>query len=135
MKTRFLPVTLALSTVLCLAVPVFTQGRLQRYPVKFGPLESGDGLRISLFKEPYLVTGSDRMDLTFNVVVGNDGRMRMSRASTNPLAAGNTPRPLADVLAVGLTIPQLRQVLERRIAENNYETRVSVFFTGSNALQ
>ena len=113
------------------------QGRASasNYLVKFDALQPGDTLRINLFKRPYLVTGTDRIDLIMNVVVREDGRLTrfataipwISRSSSTP----STMRVLRDISAGGMTISQLQQVLERRIEETNYETRVTVQFTGS----
>src|SRR5688572_16046558 len=125
MKTRFLSVSLTLSAVVCLSISLFAQRAATQYPVKVDALKAGDMLRLSLFKQPYLVTGTGGMDLTLNLVVREDGRLNVPP----------TMRLLADLPIAGLTVAQLRQVLERRIAENNYETRVAVLFTGSNGPQ
>jgi protein involved in polysaccharide export with SLBB domain len=122
METR--PVSVIV-IVLCLSVSLFAQGSFTPYPVKLGRLEPGDMLRVSVFKEPYLITGTDRVHLSLNVVVRDDNKV--SLMSLFPSA-----RPVfGDVQVGGLTTSELRQVLERQYTQNNYETRISVQFVGS----
>ena len=138
MRTHRLVVALP---VVCVSpsLPVFGQSPQglapSNYLVKFDALQPGDTLRISLFQRPYLVTGTDRIDLIMNIVVREDGRLTrfaaampwIGRSSSTP----STMPVLADISAGGMTISQLQEVLERRIEEPNYETRVTVQFTGS----
>src|SRR5438132_425302 len=113
MKARLFFVALI---VLCLGTSLLAQTTPNLLPFKFGRLKPGDTLVIRMFKEPYLVTGTEHMRLGVRVVVRDDGKLDL------PF---NVPL-LNNVIAGGLTVPELQQVLEGRYSENNYDTRVTV---------
>jgi protein involved in polysaccharide export with SLBB domain len=118
MRLQLAPIILLL---LCLSASVLGQSPFQLYSIKLGKLEPGDRLMITVIKEPYLVTGTDRVRFSLNVTIRDDNRMGVP-----PLLIPI----LTDVLAGGLTTSELRQALEMRYAETNYDTSIMVQFLG-----
>src|SRR5688572_17601493 len=113
MKTRLL---FGVFLVLALSASLPAQATLKVQPLfKLGPLKAGDTLIIGISKQPILVTGR-MMRLGVRVVVGEDGKLKPSFRV--PL--------LDDVSAAGLTLMQLREALESRYAEANYEVNITV---------
>jgi protein involved in polysaccharide export with SLBB domain len=95
---------LVATTALCLSISSFGQGPQMRtfFSVKFGPLAAGDTLMLGVVQERNPFTGA-QMNVRVKVVVGADGRI-------------NAPM-FQNVRADGLTVPELRQELERRYTE------------------
>ena len=122
MKARLLFVAL---TVLSINISILAQSPTKPSAFKLGSLKSGDTLMISVFKEPYLVTGTGRLNVSVRVVVRDDDKLDVPVNVRVPL--------LSSITAGGLTTSELQRVLEERYAENNYDTRVYVRFIGTHA--
>jgi protein involved in polysaccharide export with SLBB domain len=120
MKARLLFVAL---TVLSLNISLLAQSPTKPYAFKFGSLESGDTLLISVFKMPYFVTGAERLNISVRAVVRDDYKLDLTPNVRVP--------QLSSITAGGLTTSELQRVLEERLAENNYDTRIYVRFLGN----
>jgi protein involved in polysaccharide export with SLBB domain len=120
MKARLLFVAL---TVLAINISLLAQGSTKPYAFKFGSLESGDTLMISVFKQPYFVTGTERINVSIRAVVRDDFKLDLPPNVRLPL--------LSSITAGGLTTSELQRVLEERYAENNYDLRIYVRFLGN----
>jgi protein involved in polysaccharide export with SLBB domain len=115
MNMRLLSIAL---TVLCFSLSLSGQITPERsyYNVRLGRLKPGDALRITLFKQPDVMS-RESVNLSVRRVVSADGKLSV------PLLAD-------DVAASGLTIPELLRTLEKLyFAERNSPPRVSVQFS------
>src|SRR5262245_53637301 len=133
MKQRLLCVVLSL---LCLGIPLFAQGTSRFfYPVKIGPLEPGDKLKISIVNEPQVLPPFYGMRMYLNVVILGDNKLGRIIPVGFP-GYNETRLPLGvprldDMQAGGLTIIDLQKMIEQRFAQENFKTVVAVEFTGS----
>jgi protein involved in polysaccharide export with SLBB domain len=116
--------------VLCLSFSLFAQTQPKLHPFKLGRLEPGDNLRISVSREPRLANDFRRFRLTVNVVVGSDGKLVPASSMMREMMP-----ELVGVMARGLTLGEIKQLLESRYADKNLDTSVNVQFTGSGGRQ